>query len=44
MRSEEQEGQDGDPSLMEVPKEWLSAKDCFSAIRTEIAEKGSRLS
>jgi hypothetical protein len=39
---EPQEVQDGDPSLMEVPRDWLSAKDCFSAIRTEISEKGSR--
>ncbi|MEE3913479.1 hypothetical protein V2I80_08030, partial [Pseudomonas viridiflava] len=30
MRGEEpQEVQDGDPFLMEVPKEWLSAKDSF---------------
>ncbi len=25
----------GDPTLMEVPMEWLSAKDCFSASTTE---------
>lgn len=32
MRSEEpQEVKDGDPSLMEVPEEWLTAKDYFAA-------------
>lgn len=25
----------GDPTLMEVPMEWLSAKDCFTAPTTE---------
>ncbi|WP_409498296.1 hypothetical protein [Pseudomonas fragi] len=43
MRGEEpHELQDGDASLMAVPEDWLSAKDCFTLIPAESAEKSSR--